>query len=273
MFESKSKALATVFLNHTLLFFVGVIFFQLQRDLLVCVLALIFGVVLDNAIKWSTRSEFRPNIESLFSAGITSLSVLILVNTKVTAVYFLVVGVSLVSKYLIRDEDGHFFNPSLFGLVFAVVFFDLGQLRIQYDQFIGVPHVLYQIGFLGFLALVPAKRWLLPISFYLPLLAGAWLLSNLGGNSLLELIGPEVSASGLLYIFFMATDPKTSPENPFHQVLFGAGIALLTLVLAWSQVFHAGLIALFIANYITMLHRINNKLGILNIRMGGLRKV
>jgi hypothetical protein len=165
-------------------------------------------------------------------------------------VFALVAGLSLLTKYVIRYRGSHVFNPSNVGLVAA--FLVLGSSRIEPLDFWWAPFdgwmvAAYLIILVGGL-LITARLHLLGMSaaFWLTLAVGIGVLAASGhcmtarwsfepvcGSHFWWVIvfSPEI----LIFLFFMITDPKTTPAGRVARVLFGIGVAMVCTLLIAPQ--------------------------------------
>ncbi len=165
-------------------------------------------------------------------------------------VFALVAGLSLLTKYVIRFRGNHIFNPSNIGLV--VAFLLLGSTRIEPLDFwwapLDVPMILAYLVILGGGLLITRRLHLLTlaVTYWLVLAAGIGLLSASGhcmtarwafapvcGVDFWRVIvtSPEV----LIFLFFMITDPRTSPPGRVARVVFGIGVGIATTLLIAPQ--------------------------------------
>jgi hypothetical protein len=165
-------------------------------------------------------------------------------------VFALVAGLSLLTKYVIRYRGSHIFNPSNVGLVAA--FLLLGSTRIEPLDFWWAPFdgwmiVAYLIILVGGL-LITARLHLLGMSaaFWLTLAVGIGVLAASGHCMTARwsfepvcgahfwwviVFSPEI----LIFLFFMITDPKTSPAGRGARVVFGIGVAVVCTLLIAPQ--------------------------------------
>ena len=172
-------------------------------------------------------------------------------NTDAWWVFAAVAGLSLLSKYVIKYRGTHVFNPSNIGLV--VVFVVLGSTRVEPLDFwwapLGIPLLAaYAVILGGGLQITRRLRLLgLAAAFWLTLVAGMGLLAGSGhcmtanwafepvcGADFWRVIvtSPEV----LIFLFFMITDPKTTPGGQVGRVVFGILVGVVSTLLMAPQV-------------------------------------
>lgn len=165
-------------------------------------------------------------------------------------VFALVAGLSLLTKYVIRYRGSHVFNPSNVGLVAA--FLLLGSARIEPLDFWWAPFdgwmiAAYAIILAGGL-LITARLHLLGMSaaFWLTLAAGIGILAASGHCMTARwsfepvcgahfwwviVLSPEI----LIFLFFMITDPKTTPAGRVGRIVFGSAVAMMCTLLIAPQ--------------------------------------
>ena len=165
-------------------------------------------------------------------------------------VFALVAGLSLLTKYVIRFRGSHIFNPSNVGLVAA--FLLLGSSRIEPLDFWWAPVdgwmiAAYLIILVGGL-LITARLHLLGMSaaFWLTLAAGIGILAASGHCMTARwsfepvcgahfwwviVFSPEI----LIFLFFMITDPRTTPAGRVARIAFGVSVALVCTLLIAPQ--------------------------------------
>jgi Na+-translocating ferredoxin:NAD+ oxidoreductase RnfD subunit len=172
-------------------------------------------------------------------------------NTDYWYVFAGVAVFSLLTKYVIRYRGNHVFNPSNVGLV--VAFFVLGSTRVEPLDFWWGPLsiwlvIAYAVIVGGGLLITRRLRLLgLAASFWLTLvvtlgiLAGSghcmtanWAFAPVCGVDYWRTIvtSPEV----LIFLFFMITDPKTTPSGRVGRVVFGLLVAIASTLLMAPQV-------------------------------------
>jgi hypothetical protein len=165
-------------------------------------------------------------------------------------VFAAVAGASLLTKYLIKYRGTHIFNPSNVGLVAA--FLLLGSTRVEPLDFWWGPLngwliLAYAIILTGGL-LITSRLKLLGMSaaFWVTFAAGLGVLAASGHCitarwSAAPVCGARfwwivaLSPEILIFLFFMITDPKTTPLGRTARVAFGAAVAIASTLLIAPQ--------------------------------------
>jgi Na+-translocating ferredoxin:NAD+ oxidoreductase RnfD subunit len=160
-------------------------------------------------------------------------------------------AVSLLSKYLINwgqkgSGGGHVFNPSNLGLVLCFVL--LGRNRAEpldfwwgpFSPWLVFAFVVIVTG--GLLILSRLKLLWIAVSFWLAFAAGIAVLAATGHAMVARwhlgpITGPYfwwsllTSPEVLVFLFFMLTDPKTTPRGQRDRVVFAVSVGLLAALL------------------------------------------
>jgi hypothetical protein len=182
-------------------------------------------------------------------------------------VFALVAGLSLLTKYVIRYRGTHIFNPSNVGLVAA--FLLLGSTRIEPLDFWWAPFDLWMIAaYLIILVgglLITARLHLLGMSaaFWLTLTVGIGILAASGHCMTARwsfepvcgthfwwviVLSPEI----LIFLFFMITDPKTTPAARVARITFGVAVAMVCTLLIAPQTTEFGAKVALLAGLVVM---------------------
>jgi Na+-translocating ferredoxin:NAD+ oxidoreductase RnfD subunit len=178
-------------------------------------------------------------------------------------------AVSLLSKYLITFGGRHIFNPSNFGLVLC--FLTLGPARAEPLDFwwgpmspwLAVALTVIVVG--GLMILTRLRLLVIAVSFWLTFAAALAVLVAIGHAMtarwhLGPITGPYfwwvliTSPEVLVFLFFMITDPKTTPASTRGRALYAVSIALLAVLLIapaktefWAKVALLGALAIVCA--------------------------
>src|SRR6478609_3667217 len=204
----------------------------------------------------ATRSFVWPASAMLTGSGVALI--LRVVGTPpdqpwTTDGWYIFAGVaafSLLTKYVIRYRGNHVFNPSNIGLVVAFVV--LGSNLVEPLDFWWGPLsiwrvIAYAVIVGGGLLITRRLRLLgLAAAFWLTLLVSLGVLAGSGhcmtanwafapvcGIDYWRVIvfSPEV----LIFLFFMITDPKTTPTGQVGRVVFGILVAIASTLLMAPQ--------------------------------------
>ena len=174
-------------------------------------------------------------------------------------------AVALLSKYVLRLRREHIFNPSNIGLVLC--FLILGPGRAEplnfwwgpMDAWMAVALAIIVLG--GLAILIRLKLVVIAAGFWVAFAAATgvlalsghamtarWHLGQITGFTFWRVLitSPEI----LVFLFFMITDPKTSPKTTRARIVYSVSIALLAAILIaaarteyWSKVAVLGALA------------------------------
>jgi Na+-transporting NADH:ubiquinone oxidoreductase subunit NqrB len=164
------------------------------------------------------RRDFDPR-----SAAITALSLCLLLRTTGGTTAAIAAFVAVASKFVLRVDGKHVFNPSAFGLVAVLLLCDDAWLSA--GQWGSAPLLAALVACLGSLVLHRTERsdvtWAF-LSAYLLLVFGraSWL-----GDPLAIPVHALSSGALLIFAFFMISDPKTLPDSRAGRVAFAFGVA------------------------------------------------
>jgi Na+-transporting NADH:ubiquinone oxidoreductase subunit NqrB len=159
----------------------------------------------------------------LRSALITSFSLSLLLRTDALWLYALAAVIAVGSKFLIRIDGKHVFNPATIAIVALV--FGSGRAWVTPGQWGAEIWFAALLGFLGIMVLQRARRADVTLFFLLAhgglLVARAlWL-----GDPLAIPVHQLESGSLLLFSFFMISDPKTIPDSRLGRLIFAVAVA------------------------------------------------
>jgi enediyne biosynthesis protein E5 len=160
----------------------------------------------------------------------------------------------LLTKYFVRTSGGHVFNPSNVALVLA--FLVLGADRVEpldywwgeLDWRLGLAYAVIVAG--GIVICGRLGLLQMALAFWITLALGVGVLAMLGHSittrwSFAPVEGWHLwrtivlSPETMIFLFFMITDPKTTPSGRAARVAFGASVGVVsTLLLApWPTEF------------------------------------
>ena len=179
------------------------------------------------------------------SAYITGISVGILIRSPALWPYGLCSAISITSKYVLRVQGRHLWNPSNFGIC-AMLFLagnTVASLSIQWGNNLWPMIVVW---LLGSVIIWRLGRFHITAVYVAAFCLFAFLRSAITGSPWPAEIAPITGPMYQLFIFFMITDPKTTVRSTLGQCIVVVMVALLETVLRLNEIVYAPYYALFI---------------------------
>lgn len=183
-------------------------------------------------------------IPNLASAYVSGISVGILVRTEALWPFAFVALISVMSKYVLRVQGRHIWNPSNFGIAAALIVAHdyMATLGPEFDNKI-VPFVIVAI--LGSIIVGRLHRLHISATYAVSFVFFAWIRSLINGHPFLAEVAPITGPMYMLFTFFMVTDPKTTVKGRNAQMLVVFLVAAAECVLRLMENIHAPYFALF----------------------------
>jgi Na+-transporting NADH:ubiquinone oxidoreductase subunit NqrB len=175
----------------------------------------------------------------LRSALITSFSLSLLLRTDALWLYAAAAVIAVGSKFIIRIESKHVFNPATIAIVALV--FGTGRAWVTPGQWGAELWFAALLGFLGIMVLQRARRG--DVTLFFLAAHGGLLLARaiyLGDPLAIPLHQLE-SGSLLLFAFFMISDPKTIPDSRLGRLIFAVAVAGLAHYFVFFEQVRPGL--------------------------------
>ena len=219
----------------------GQTFLYFNRNVFQLVIAVAVGCLADMLFALILKREILVPI----SATITTLSVGILLASNDWRVFAVAAVWGISSKYLLRSGDRHFFNPSNFAIVGAVVLLHDVATVAAGSQWGGDFRVAILIMALGLLMMKRVGRLDLVLAWLLGYVVMSLIRVALGQGGLVFALGPMTGAEFALFTFSMIPDPKTNPPTRDARIVWGLLIAVLDGVLRLFEVRYSMFYALF----------------------------
>lgn len=234
-------------------------FQQLLNLMLLILLAYFNGTLQTSPLFVLTLVLFAMGFELLlkqklyvpYSAAITALGVVLMVGWLQWQIPFVIIALALLQKYFVKLDSKHIFNPSNFALLAAIVLFYPKALPIIGE--VGKESIiLYIIIIIGVSILIRVNRIVISLSFLGSYIALSFFF--IGKSNPMwnfdHFLDSFYSSSFIVYIFFMLTDPITTPKSLMKQAMFGALVAFVSVALNYFigvRLWHM-FIALFIVS-------------------------
>jgi enediyne biosynthesis protein E5 len=161
------------------------------------------------------------------SAAISGLSLCLLLRTNSATLALAATVITVASKFIIRLNGKHLFNPTNFGIVFTMLL--TGQVWVSPGQWGNAAFFAFLMACVGGLVVNRARRSDVTyafIVFYMTLVFGRsmWL-----GEPVSIPLHRLENGALLLFTFFMISDPRTTPNSRAGRILF----AFLVATGAW----------------------------------------
>ena len=178
-----------------------------------------------NSIPFLKR--YKTGIPSVLISAF-GLSLLLKTNDIGVAVFASVIAI--VSKYILRINGKHIFNPSALGIVAAILL--TGDAWISPGQWGSSTVILFGVLCLGFIVTTRVQKLDVSLSF-LGMFAGLIFIRQIIylGWPMDHFIQSVSTGSLLIFSFFMITDPKTIPNHTVVRIVWSAVIAAVAFYL------------------------------------------
>ncbi len=208
--------------------------------LLVCygVVALDFGIHWYNALAIAatalsvqfagTRLAALPTFDPR-SPIISALSLTLLLRTDYVLLAIAAAAIAIGSKFLVRFNGKHVFNPANVAIVSMMMLSD--RVWISTGQWGNAAIGAFALACLGFIVLTRAKRAETTVAFlfaYAALLVGRalWL-----GDPLQIPLHHIQNGALLIFAFFMISDPKTTPNTATGRIIYATIVASIAFAI------------------------------------------
>jgi hypothetical protein len=181
----------------------------------------------------------------LASAYISGISVGMLVRSPVMWPYALCSALTITSKYVLRLDGRHLWNPSNFGIVAMLVLAPdfVAALSVQWGNEL-LPMIV--VWAFGAVIIHRLGRFHITLTYVASFLAFSLVRAFLTGHPWPAEVAPLTGPMYQLYIFFMITDPKTNVRSRRGQFFVAFLVALVEAVLRLMELVHAPYYALFL---------------------------
>jgi Na+-translocating ferredoxin:NAD+ oxidoreductase RnfD subunit len=186
------------------------------------------------------------------SAYVTGISVGMLVRSPEFWPYALCSAISITSKYVLRVDGRHLWNPSNLGMVSMLVLAadTVAPLSVQWGNNL-LPMVT--VWLFGSVIIYQLGRFHITLTYVASFLLLSLVRTQVTGHPWLAEVAPITGPMYQLFIFFMITDPKTTVHPKWAQCLVAFLVAAVEALLRLFQFVHAPYYALFIVGPIANL--------------------
>ena len=210
-------------------------------------IAVVFSMATEIALSRIYRSEW-PNPISSYMTGV---SVGILVRSPDWWPYAAGSVLAISQKYAIQLRERHLFNPSNFGLCILLAAVPAAVAALS-KQWTNMPGVMLFIFLLGFVVISRLRRLDIVVTYVLGFILLSLVRSTITGVPILAELSPASGPAFQLFIFFMITDPQTSPSTRRGRVGYAVAIAVIEALLRLARNQNAPFFALFLVSPIAV---------------------
>ena len=188
---------------------------------------------------------FSGSWPHLASSYISGISVGMLVRSPAFWPYALCSAISITSKYVLRVDGRHIWNPSNFGIVAMLVLAAdaVAGLSVQWGNNLLPMVVVWGFGTVIIHAL---GRFHITATYVVSFIAFAFVRAAVTGHPWLSEVAPITGPMYQLFIFFMITDPKTTVRPYWAQCLVAFLVAAVEALFRLFEWVHAPYYALFV---------------------------
>lgn len=188
-------------------------------------MAVVFStvIIVDVFLRWQIDKKWALP----FAAINTGIGISLFLRSAHWPIYVFTGAVAIISKYLIRIDNKHFFNPSYSAIFIALVLFPK-EAYVNHFQWGNEAYVLIPILLMGSFVAWRAKVWDAVITFFV-----VWfvLLNLFMEYSTRDLWLVYLTGAFFIMAFHGFTDPATLPKKRSYRLLFVTQIAILFFIL------------------------------------------
>src|SRR6187200_1997804 len=166
-----------------------------------------------------------------FSVLISAMSLCLLLKTNDWYVSLLAALLTVTSKYVLRFNQKHIFNPSAFGIVATLLF--TNDVWLSPGQWGSNAVIFFFVITLGTIVVTRVQKLDVSLAFLLAFIGLLyWRQAYVLGWPTDYFIHSVSTGSLLLFTFFMISDPRTSPNHPIARIIWAVLIAAVSFYLA-----------------------------------------
>ena len=154
---------------------------------------------------------------------ITCLSLTLLLRTDTSVLAAAAAALAIGSKYMLRVDDRHFFNPANFAIAALLLLSD--RAWVSAGQWGTATYFALAILCLGTIVVTKAVRADVTIAFLVAYSAMLVARAQWLGDPLAIPAHHLQSGALLIFAFFMISDPKTTPRSALARVFFAVIVA------------------------------------------------
>src|SRR6186997_1350 len=165
-----------------------------------------------------------------FSVLISAMSLCLLLKTNDWYVSLLATFLTVASKYVLRFNQKHIFNPSAFGIIATLLL--AKDAWLSPGQWGSNAVIFFGVVTFGTIVVTRVQKLDVSLAFLLTFIGLLyWRQVYVLGWPIDHFIHSVSTGSLLLFSFFMISDPKTSPDHPVARIIWAVAIAAVSFYL------------------------------------------
>ncbi|MDE1870909.1 MAG: RnfABCDGE type electron transport complex subunit D [Candidatus Micrarchaeota archaeon] len=218
-------------------------------------LAVLVSSLLEIAI---ARFHFKRSLRVPYSAIVTGLIIgSIAPPTGSMAIVLVASAFAVFSKFFIKMRGSNIFNPAALGLIIALPIFGAGDQWWAASNY-NILGIAVSLTLVLVITAYEARRLTAAASFVLVSLISTIAIGGISHLSPIGILAAFFSIN-FYFAFVMLCEPKTSPNSRYHQIAFGASIAILYIAIGSLRISYPLLIALLLGNAAYALYRVKRR--------------
>ena len=166
-----------------------------------------------------------------FSVLISAMSLCLLLKTNDWYVSLIAAFLTVASKYVLRFNQKHIFNPSAFGIIATLLL--AKDAWLSPGQWGSNAVIFFGVVTFGTIVVTRVQKLDVSLAFLLTFIGLLyWRQVYVLGWPMDHFIHSFSTGSLLLFTFFMISDPRTSPNHPIARIIWAILIAAVSFYLA-----------------------------------------
>lgn len=208
---------------------------QVYLNFQITPLQIMMTLVTTILLNWVFNYRKKGEIIIPYSALITGLGITLMLRADTLVPFILASMVAISSKYLIRYQGSHIFNPSNIGIVAISTLFPItvATAPLQWGFY---TWLLLGMSIAGTYLVYKVRRLPLIFSFLGGFLVAGWIRMLIWEESVNTVFNDFMWGGLFVFTFHMITDPKTSPNGTRSQIYYGLGTAVIGQAMIQMQV-------------------------------------
>ncbi|MCW5969924.1 MAG: hypothetical protein KIT57_15570 [Blastocatellales bacterium] len=205
----------------------------------------LLAIAVSIAVELVLGRLFSGSWPHLASAYISGISVGILIRSPFFWPFALCAAISITSKYVIRWEGRHLWNPSNFAICAMLLLAPeyVATLSVQWGNTVWPMLIVWA---LGSVIIYRLKRFHITLTYVASFIVLAAVRGAITGHGFVAEVAPITGPMYQLFIFFMITDPKTTVKPKWGQCAVAFLVAVMEMGLRLGESVHAPYYALTI---------------------------